>query len=136
VECQARDSSAVLAKVDWAPSVNAVPRTPEELQEALIAIFPSFSFVADEQAPSDLVFEPPVTFHRVMLEFASFFGNGINSFSNKQLQEFAELLVRAIKEPGRLENAIDTCFLEHTRQTKVNRQLAPWLAKARAKHDA
>jgi hypothetical protein len=112
--------------------VKPVPQTPKELQEALVAIFPSFTLAAEESAPSESAYEPPVTFHRVMLEFTSFFGGGIDSFSGRQLQRFAELLVHATDEPGHLENAIDTCFLEHTRQIKVDRQLAPWLAKARA----
>lgn len=71
-----------------------------------------------------------------MREFTYYFGKEIDAISEKQLAKLAELLVLGTKVTGPLENAIDTCFLEHTRQTKVNRQLAPWLAKARAKHGA
>jgi hypothetical protein len=108
-----------------------VPQTPLVLKTALTAIFPSFS--VEEPEVEELVYEPPLTFHRVMIEFASFFSRGVMLFSSKQLQRIAELIVVSTKHTGPLENAIDTCFLEHTRQLKVNRQLAPWLAKARAK---
>jgi hypothetical protein len=112
-----------------------LPQSPEELNAALVNIFSAFSGALEELASSD-AYEGGVNFHALMREFAYFFGKGIDSFSERQLAKLAELLVRAAKEPGPLENAIDTCFLEHTRQIKVNRQLAPWLAKARATHGA
>jgi hypothetical protein len=113
---------------------SSVPASPAELADALAAIFPSFQL--EELKPEEFVYEPPITFHYVMSEFASFFGKGASSFSGRQLQELAELIVRANSHGGDLENAIGTCFLEHARQLKVNRQLAPWLSKARTKHGA
>ena len=37
---------------------------------------------------------------------------------------------------GQTAKTLDTCFLEHSRQLKVNRRLAPWLESARAKRKA
>ena len=118
-----------------APFMKPLPQSPDELRDALTAIFPSFAEVLEESEGSEFEGEP-VSFHGLMREFAYFFGKNIDSFSDSQLRQFADLVVQASKKPGDLENAIDTCFLEHTRQLKVNRQLAPWLAKARAKHGA
>jgi hypothetical protein len=111
------------------------PQSPEELQSALVAIFPSFAAVLDEPVDSEL--EPEsATFHAVMRDFAWYFAKEAGSFSEKQFQLTAELLTRSVEQVGQLENAVSTCFLEHTRQLKVNRQLAPWFAKARAKRGA
>jgi hypothetical protein len=112
-----------------------LPQSSEELNADLTAIFPKFSGALEELTSSG-GYQEGVNFHALMREFTCFFGRSIDSFSEKQLAQFSELVVRAIKQPGPLENAIDTCFLEHARQIKVNKQLAPWLAKARAKHGA
>ena len=68
-----------------------------------------------------------------MSEFAVFFGRHADSSSERQLQRLCEFVVRAVADGSVLENAVSTCFLEHTRQIKVNRVLGPGLAKARSR---
>jgi hypothetical protein len=111
-----------------------VPQSPEELNAALVAIFPRFCTAGPESE------EPQcgcsISFHSLMREFAYFFGKEVASFTPKQLQRVGELLVCSVEHGGALENAVSTCFLEHARQLKVNRQLAPWLSKARVSRGA
>jgi hypothetical protein len=113
-----------------------LPQSSEELNAELVSIFPAFSGALEELASSGTYDEEGVNFHALMREFTYFFGKGIESFTEPQLARLADLLVRATKHASALENAIDTCFLEHTRQIKVNRRLGPSLAKARARHGA
>jgi uncharacterized protein (DUF1330 family) len=67
--------------------------------------------------------------HRIMAEFIQFFGANYHSFSEKQLRRFGEWVNDAVVIDGPLENAISTCFLEHTHQVKINRVLAPYLSR-------
>ena len=112
-----------------------VPQSPQQLQEALVAIFPSFAAVLNEPPASESEARA-ATFHSLMHDFAWFFGKEIGSFSDKQFEKLGELLTSSVEHEGLLENAVSTCFLEHTRQIKVNRKLAPRLAKAHAKRGA
>jgi hypothetical protein len=114
--------------------MNPLPESPDGLGALLSAIFPAFNCAAEDNEWPEL--HESRSFHAVMRDFTEFFGRSIDSFSDKQLAQLAELIVLALKQPGSLENAIDTCFLDHTRQIKVNRKLAPWLSKARSKHGA
>ena len=116
-------------------AMKQLPQSPEELNTFLVRVFPAFSGSLEELEASE-AYEGRVNFHALMAEFTYFFGKSASTSSEKQLAQLAELLVLASKQPGDLENAIDTCFLEHTRQIKVNKLLAPWLAKAKAKHGA
>ncbi|MCL2075269.1 MAG: hypothetical protein FWH15_02285 [Betaproteobacteria bacterium] len=111
------------------------PQSPEELNALLVAIFPTFSGSLEELESSD-AYRNGVSFHALMIEFTCFFSKGASSFSGRQLEQLSESLVLASRQPSPLENAINTCFLEHIRQIKVNKLLAPWLAKAKAKHGA
>lgn len=109
-----------------------LPATPSELRALLVQLFPAFDAATDGLEPMEPE-EIPYTFHTVMFDFAPFFAKHQTGFSPRQLERFAQFLVRASASEGSLENAISTCFLEHTRQLKVNRALQPWLAKARSK---
>jgi hypothetical protein len=113
----------------------ALPNSPDELLSFLGSIFPAFVPFAEQEPVSG--FDPePLTYHYLMLEFAAFFGREASSSAPRQLRELAEFLSRAVDAGGPLENAVSTCFLEHTRQLKVNRTLGPWLAKARSTRGA
>ncbi|HEU4460711.1 MAG TPA: hypothetical protein VFR90_16445 [Methylibium sp.] len=116
--------------------MKSLPKSSKELNDALVGIFPAFSGGFEELASSVTYEKEEISFHALMREFTYFFGKGIDSFSEKQLEELGDLLVRATRSKGPLENAIDTCFLEHAKKIKVNRKLARWLSKARAKHGA
>ncbi|MDR2016956.1 MAG: hypothetical protein LBP90_05070 [Burkholderiales bacterium] len=108
------------------------PQSPEELSALLVTIFPTFSGSLEGLESSD-TYRDGASFHALMTEFTCFFGKGASSFSGRQLAQLSEFLVLASKQSGPLENAIDTCFLEHIRQIKVDKLLAPWLAKAKEK---
>jgi hypothetical protein len=56
-----------------------VPQSPQELQEALVVIFPSFAAALHEPPDSDFESEPP-TFHSLMRDFTCFFGKEVGSF--------------------------------------------------------
>lgn len=99
--------------------MRTAPATPDQLRSALIALFPAFEAEIDAGASDG----GDITFHSLMLEFTPFFGKNTRSFTEKQMRGLAELINVAIGSPGPLENAMSTCFLEHTRQIRVNREL-------------
>ena len=68
-------------------------------------------------------------FHCIMAELIQFFGMNHQTFSEKQLRRFGQWVNAAVLIEGPLENAISTCFLEHTRQVKINRVIAPYLSR-------
>ena len=109
-----------------------LPTSPLELQSFLARLFPSFA----EEAEDPTEWPPEAgefTFHTVMFNFTPFFGKEIERFSSKQLAEFGKFLHAVSLTTGSLENAVSTCFLEHTRQIKVNKRLQPWITAARSK---
>jgi hypothetical protein len=73
------------------------------------------------------------TYHSVMREFAHFFAKDVDRYSDRQLRRFAELVVRSTSTPGDLQNAFETCFLEHTGQLRVEARLRPFLDAAASK---
>ena len=75
--------------------------------------------------------EDELTAHRIMMLFAQYFGANHGSFTKKQLARLGEWLSSSVATGGTLENAVSTCFLEHSHQLKVNRIIAPFLS-----HDA
>ena len=91
--------------------------------EFLISLDPAFEAELEIEDPAEL------TDHRVMMIFAQYFGANHGSFSDKQLQRLGEWINTAVITGGKLENAIATCFLEHAKQLKVNRTLAPYLSE-------
>jgi hypothetical protein len=64
-----------------------------------------------------------------MMAFAQYFGANHRAFSAKQLRRLGEWLSASVAAGGEIENAVSTCFLEHARQLKVNRVLAPYLSR-------
>jgi hypothetical protein len=110
-------------------------QSPQELQEALATIFPAFA--ADLPAiENDRPELGERTVHSLVMDFGPFFARDIDSWTDRQLRWLGEHIVEALAEGGSIGNAWDTCFLEHSRQLKVNRRLAPRLASARAKRKA
>jgi hypothetical protein len=107
--------------------MKTAPTTPEQLRTTLVSIFPSFEAEIDE----DTSYGHEITFHTLMFDFTPFFGKNIKAFSEKQMRGLAELVHLAIEVPGPLENAMSTCFLEHTKAIRVNRELNAALAAVR-----
>ena len=99
------------------------PQSPQELLESLSIIFPEFRehFKNDE---SDAL-----TYPGILREFAYFFGKHSTIFLESQLRDLGSLVSEAVLQPGALENALGTCFLEHLHQIKAESVLRPYLSK-------
>lgn len=103
------------------PHSNELPTDAAELVRVLSTIFPGFAVCSDDD-------EGPETFHSVFLfHFNPYFSRHVSEFTPKQLAKLGALLDSAYEAGGNLGNAVDTCFLEHTRQLKVNQQLRPYI---------
>jgi len=96
--------------------------SPKDTMAFLVALDPAFEAELDADDLDGL------SHHRVMMAFASHFGARHGSYSPKQLAQLGNWLNAGVAAGGELENAISTCFLEHARQLKVNRVLAPYLS--------
>lgn len=107
---------------------------PQETLRQLYAIFPPFEgWWSKEQAPPEDGVVDGVyyewTHHSVMRQFLEYFSHHRDEFTEKQLQQFGAWVRDAISNPGSVENAVSTCFLEHMRQVRINRMLAPYLSE-------
>jgi hypothetical protein len=69
------------------------------------------------------------THHAVLRCFLDYFSAGHEGFEKKQLERFCAWVNAAVAVGGEMENAVSTCFLEHARQVKINRVLAPYLSR-------
>ena len=106
-----------------------LPQSPAELRVALAAVFPMLPRGFGEQGES--VFEDAgPTYQSVLHDFACFFARDIDQFSDRQLARFAGLVVRCMESPGRLESALESCFVEQARELKVYERIEPFLAAA------
>ena len=104
------------------------PYSPEQLRDALVAIFPGFKeYWEDDDNPH--LESGAFTHHGLMIEFTSFFGKELATFSERQLKAFADVVNSAVGQPGALENAVATCFLEHLHQIHANKALNPFLSR-------
>ena len=74
------------------------------------------------------------THHAVLRQFLLYFSTNHKSFTQQQLQRFGGWVDDAIAANDNLENALSTCFLEHTRQVKIDRVLAPYLSANAKRH--
>ena len=107
---------------------------PQETLRQLCELFPDFGewWKIEESPPLKDGLVNGVfyqwTHHRVMQAFLMYFAKNHLSFTEKQLRRFGDWISKAVSIDSDLENAISTCFLEHTRQLKINRVLAPYLS--------
>jgi hypothetical protein len=106
---------------------------PQETLRQLYAIFPAFeSSWAHEQAPAQDGLVDGVYYEwshqAVLTSFLEYFSMSYRSFSEKQLRAFGDWINAAVADDDDLENAVSTCFLEHSRQVGINRALAPYLS--------
>jgi hypothetical protein len=106
---------------------------PQDTLRQLSEIFPSFDeWWKDEQAPTEDGLVNGVYYewrhHSVMREFLQYFASNRASFTEEQLRRVGAWINEAVSIQGDLENAVSTCFLEHTRQVKINRVLDPHLS--------
>jgi len=106
----------------------ARPSTAKELWTRLVALFPNF---ADWHTLNDLDQDErdgAPMLHAVMHSFSTWFGGDPTSMTPEQLNGLAMLLNQAVSVDDDLENAVSTCFLEHLRQIKGYKMLAPYLS--------
>jgi hypothetical protein len=104
------------------------PSTARDLWDWLVRVFPDF---ANDCTREELSGE--TTLHFVMIDFASYFGCG-ERFSQAQLKSVGAFVNDAVMVDDDLENAVCTCFLEHLRQIRGCKALAPHLSpRAKAK---
>ena len=95
----------------------------------LVSIFPSFrEYVLDDALDSDTTAHALAP-HRVMFLFAEFSASGCFAPSEQQLIKFCSWINDVVQTNDELENAVATCFLEHTKQLGVSKLLAPHLSK-------
>ena len=99
----------------------ALPQSPEELQEALYAIFPEY------RARYSPIHDDGPSYHSVLIAFSTLFDAA--SCSQEQLRAFGALISEAVAQEGELENAFGTCLLEHLHQIKGEHVLRPYLSK-------
>lgn len=107
---------------------------PQETLEQLSAIFPEFrqSWSEEEAPPEDGLVDGVYyewTHHAVLRCFLYYFSTSHEGFKKRQLERFGAWVNAAVAAGADLENAVSTCFLEHARQVKINRVLAPHLSR-------
>lgn len=95
----------------------------QEMVDFLVEFDPAFETELEIEVPEEL------NYHLVMMRFAQYFGANHRSYSAKQLRRLGDWLNACMAAGGKVENAVWTCFLEHSRQLKVNRVLAPYLSQ-------
>jgi len=102
-------------------------KTTEQVLAELVSIFPSFHDCAlddGDETPSDTL-----TVHRVMYLFTEFFSSAHTTCSHRQLTKLGSWISESVQVNDELENAVATCFLEHTGQIGVAKLLRPHLSK-------
>ncbi len=90
----------------------------------LQAIFPDFTHEWDEDEWPGM----SRTFHGVVREFTEFFTPSVAESSQSKLQAVASWLNSSVVADGDVENAVSTCFLEHSHQLGLYSLLAPYLS--------
>jgi len=104
-----------------------VPEIAPELATRLTAVFPAFASKRDD-GPE---WSDERTFHAILADFLVFFSVEAPKASERQLRELGYMLVHWSQQRGPLENAVDTCFLEHLRQVGAEKYLRRHLAQAK-----
>ena len=100
-----------------------LPQSPQDLLERLFTIFPAY-----RTSYTGPVHDDSPSFHSVLIGFASDFSGSLASSPPRQLREFGALASAAVEAGGDLENAFETCLLEHLRQIRTKRALWPYLS--------
>jgi hypothetical protein len=101
--------------------MEAAAVTPDELLDALGAMFPDFSAEWEQD-------ERPTSFHGVLIRFTPFFGSVARTSPPHALRRLGNLINAAVAAGGPLENAMSTCLLEHLHQVGAWKMLQPYLS--------
>ena len=105
---------------------------PQDTLRQLWELFPDFEDWWKEEETEDVLVDGvhcELTHHRVMMEFLGFFAKHQRSFTEKQLRSFGDWVNRVVSLDDDLENAVSTCFLQHSHQARIDRILAPYLSR-------
>ena len=109
-------------------------RRPQETLRQLCELFPAFNDEwAEENAPPEDGLVDGVyyewTHHAVLSAFLAYFVRHQDVFTEIQLRRLGDWINNAVTNDDEIENAVATCFLEHMRQVRINRCLAPYLSR-------
>ena len=96
------------------------PRSPEELLDMLLSVFPSFHLNLGGVVQPD-----PTTFHSILRTFLPYFESELTTFSDVQINSFGTLITDGIVKGGELKNAFQTCVLGHL--PRMNATKALWI---------
>jgi hypothetical protein len=107
---------------------------PQETLRQLCEIFPAFHDEwAEEDAPPEDGLVDGVyyewTHHAVLGAFLGYFARNHDAFTELQLRRLGDWINNAVTNYDEIENAVATCFLEHMRQVRIDRVLAPHLSR-------
>jgi len=107
---------------------------PQETLLQLGELFPAFNDEwAEENAPPEDGLVDGVyyewTHHAVLSVFLEYFVRHQDVFTEIQLRRLGDWINNAVTNDDEIENAVATCFLEHMRQVRINRILAPYLSR-------
>lgn len=94
--------------------MKAPPRSPSELAQRLVAIFPSLPRDFGSSGESVLESAGP-TFHSVLRDFAHFFARHLEQFPDRQLRRLADLIAACRAEQGPLAEAMGA-FVDEVRE--------------------
>ena len=106
------------------------PSTAKDLWEMLLGVFPGFIQDCSREDFREAAASGEATLHMVMREFCSHYSCRQEQFSAKQLRSLGDIVNDAVTVDDDLENAMATCFLEHLRQVRGYKALAPYLSSA------
>jgi hypothetical protein len=101
------------------------PYSQSDLVNDLVQIFPEFA--AYWEGDNEEEEFRSSSLHSVYMSFLPFLGTV--QPTQKQWALLADHLSNAVAAGGDLENAVDTCVLEHLHQVRLNRIIRPLLSK-------
>ena len=109
-------------------------KTPQELKEDIIKIFPSFIDEFDDELEyKDEYYEcnygPALTLHRIWSDFAPVANKLLSQAKEKDLIKFVKLINFEVTAGLDRKNAVSTCFLEHASQVSARILIKPFLSK-------
>jgi hypothetical protein len=87
-------------------------------------VFPDYGFDQDENNRYGF------GYHALLQDFISYFGGNNSKFTERQHRDFATFINVAVEAGGDLENAFDTCFLEHLIQCRARKPLSSFFSPA------
>jgi ATP/maltotriose-dependent transcriptional regulator MalT len=101
-------------------------QSPEQLLRHLSQVFPDFKLEFDELDDPSQAF----TYHHLMHDFLIYWGTCARTAADSQTVELARVINESVSLGGDIENAVDTCFLEHLSQVRGLKPIEKYLSPA------